>query len=178
MTFVVRSSRAGTQAFLRQVDQAVSSVNGELPVAAPLTMQEIYSKSLARTSFTLLMLGIAAAMALALGIIGVYGVISYAVSQRTREIGIRIALGARPASILQMVLGQGMLLAVLGVGIGIAGAVALTGLVKSLLFEVPPTDIWTFSGVGLTLLAAAALASYLPARRAAAVDPNVALRAD
>ena len=98
--------------------------------------------------------------------------------QRIREIGIRIALGARPAGILQMVLGQGLLLAVLGIGIGIAGAMALTGLVKSLLFEVPPTDVLTFGGVGLTLLAAAALASYLPARRAAAVDPNVALRAD
>jgi len=109
---------------------------------------------------------------------GIGGIMALVVSQRVREIGIRIALGARPASILQMVLGQGMLMAVLGVAIGIAGAIALTGLVKSLLFEVPPTDVLTFSAVGLTLLAAAALASYLPARRAAAVDPNVALRAD
>lgn len=100
------------------------------------------------------------------------------VSQRVREIGIRIALGARPVSILQMILGQGMLLAVLGVGIGVFGAMALTGLVKSLLFEVPPTDVVTFTFVGLALLLSAGLASYFPARRAAAIDPNVALRAD
>ena len=100
------------------------------------------------------------------------------VSQRVREIGIRIALGSGPAKILQMVLGQGFLLAMFGVAIGIAGAMALTGLVKSLLFEVPPTDMWTFAGVALTLLLAAALASFLPARRAAAIDPNEALRAD
>jgi len=100
------------------------------------------------------------------------------VNQRVREIGIRIALGARPASILQMILGKGLLLAALGVAIGIAGAIAMTGLVKSLLFEVPPTDVVTFGAVGLTLFVAAALASLLPARRAAAVDPNVALRGE
>jgi ABC-type antimicrobial peptide transport system permease subunit len=100
------------------------------------------------------------------------------VNQRVREIGIRIALGARPSSILQMILGKGLLLAGLGVAIGIGGAMGLTGLVKSLLFEVPPTDVTTFGAVGLTLLLAAAVASFLPARRAASVDPNVALRAE
>jgi ABC-type antimicrobial peptide transport system permease subunit len=100
------------------------------------------------------------------------------VSQRVREIGIRLALGARPWEILRMVLRQGLLLTALGIGIGIAGAVALTGLVKSLLYEVPPTDVLTFAGVGLLLLGATAIACYMPARRAATVDPNIALRAE
>ena len=95
-----------------------------------------------------------------------------------REIGIRIAMGAQPVSVLGMVLGQGLLLTTLGIGLGAAGALALTGLVKSLLFGVNPTDMLTFCGVGAVLLAAAILASYLPARRAAGIDPNVALRAE
>jgi putative ABC transport system permease protein len=100
------------------------------------------------------------------------------VSQRVREIGIRMALGARSVNILRMVLGQGLTLTLLGIAIGVIGAMALTGLVKSLLFEVLPTDVLTFCGVGLTVLAAAVIASYLPARRAAAIDPNGALRSE
>ncbi len=124
------------------------------------------------------LLGTFAGLALVIATAGIGGIMALMVSQRVREIGIRIALGARPASILRMVLRQGMLLAGLGVAMGAAGAFVLTGLVKSLLFEVPPTDILTFSAVGAMLLSAAALASYLPARRASAIDPTEALRAD
>jgi putative ABC transport system permease protein len=158
--------------------RAVHDVDPQTAVTHVLTLEQARYESMASPRVTASLLGIFAGLALVIATAGIGGIMALMVSQRVREIGIRIALGARPASILQMVLGQGMLLAVLGVGIGIAGAVALTGLVKSLLFEVPPTDVLTFSGVGLTLLAAAALASYLPARRAAAVDPNIALRAD
>jgi putative ABC transport system permease protein len=141
-------------------------------------LEQARYESMASPRVTASLLVVFAAIALIIATAGIGGIMALMVSQRVREIGIRIALGASPLRILQMVLGQGFLLAVLGVVIGAAGAMVLTGFVKSLLFEVPPTDMWTFGAVGFTLLAAAALASYLPARRAAAVDPNVALRAD
>ena len=119
--FVIRSERAGTQGFLDEVRQAVWSVNASLPLASVRTMQTVYDKSVARTSFTLVMLGIAGAMALALGMIGIYGVISYSVSQRQREIGIRLALGAQGGDVLQMVLSHGAKMALPGVAIGMAG---------------------------------------------------------
>lgn len=178
VTFAVRSSRAGTQAFLKEVEEAVSSVNGDLPVAAPLTMQEIYSKSLARTSFTLLMLGIAAAMALALGIIGIYGVISYAVSQRTREIGIRMALGAQKGELRMMFMRSALALTGIGIAIGLGAAFAVSRLMRSLLVGVSPLDPLSFAAVPLILAVAAVLASFLPASRAAAVNPIDALKAD
>jgi putative ABC transport system permease protein len=162
----------------KALTRAVHDVDSQMAVSHILSLEEARYESMASPRVTASLLGIFAGLALVIATAGIGGIMALMVSQRVREIGIRIALGARPSSILQMVLGQGMLLAVLGIGIGIAGAVALTGLVKSLLFEVPPTDVLTFSGVGLTLLAAAALASYLPARRAAAVDPNEALRAE
>ena len=177
-TFTVRSSRAGTQAFLDEVQQAVWSVNGDLPVAAPRTMQEIYSKSLARTSFTLLMLGIAAAMALALGIIGIYGVISYAVSQRTREIGIRMALGAQRGELRLMFVRSALALTGIGIAIGLGAALAISRLMRTLLFGVSPLDPLSFATVPLILAAAAALASFLPASRAGAVNPVDALKAE
>ncbi len=166
------------QSMAQALTRAIHDVDSQTAVTHILTLEQARYESMASPRVTASLLGVFAALALVIATAGIGGIMALMVSQRVREIGIRIALGARPASILQMVLGQGMLLAVLGVGIGIAGAVALTGLVKSLLFEVPPTDVLTFSGVGLTLLAAAALASYLPARRAASVDPNVALRVD
>jgi predicted permease len=178
MTFVVRSSRTGTQAFLNEVEQAVWSVNHDLPVAVPLTMQEIYSKSLARTSFTLLMLGIAAAMALALGIIGIYGVISYAVSQRTREIGIRLALGARKGELRLMFVRSALALTGIGIAIGLGAAFAVSRLMRTLLVGVSPLDPLSFAAVPLILVAAAALASLVPASRAAAVNPVDALKAE
>src|SRR5215469_6965489 len=135
-TFVIRTNRVGTESFLNEIRAAVWSVNSELPLASVRTMQEVFDKSVARTSFTLVMLGIAAAMALALGIIGIYGVMSYTVSQRKREIGIRLALGAQVGDVLQMVLRQGTRLTLLGVAIGIGAALVLTRLLTHLLYGV------------------------------------------
>jgi putative ABC transport system permease protein len=176
VTFVIRSERAGTESFLNEIRQGVWSVNSNLPLASVRTMQEVYDKSLARTSFTLVMLGIAGAMAMALGIIGIYGVISYTVSQRRREIGIRLALGAQGVDVLRMVLRQAAKLALVGVAIGIAAALGLTDLMRSLLFGVSPHDSLTFAAVAGLLIVVALLASYIPARRAMLVDPIVALR--
>jgi predicted permease len=178
VAFAVRCSRAGTQAFLSEVQQAVWQVNADLPVASPRTMQEIYSKSLARTSFTLVMLGIAAAMALALGIIGIYGVISYAVSQRTREIGIRMALGAQKRGLRLMFVRSALALTGVGVIIGLGAAAAVAQLMRTLLFGVSPLDPVSFAVVPLILILAAALASFLPARRATAINPVDALKAE
>jgi predicted permease len=177
-TFVVRSPRAGTEAFLAQARQAVWSVNANLPLALVRTLDDVYRQSMARTSFTLVMLAIAGAMALLLGIIGIYGVISYAVSQRTREIGIRLALGAQLRELKGMFVRYALLLAAIGVAIGLAAAAGLTRLMKTLLFETSPLDPLTYAGVAVVLAAAAALASYLPARRATTVDPVEALRAE
>jgi predicted permease len=176
MTFAIRSDRAGTQAFLNELHQAVWSVNSNLPLASVRTMQEVYDKSVARTSFTLVMLGIAGAMAMALGMIGIYGVISYTVSQRRREVGIRLALGAQRGDVMQMLLRQGAKTALVGVAIGIAAALGLTELMSGLLFGVSAQDPMTFAAVAALLMSVALLASYIPARRAMLVDPVVALR--
>ncbi|HKV63946.1 MAG TPA: ABC transporter permease [Candidatus Acidoferrum sp.] len=176
VTFVIRSDRAGSETFLNEVRQAVWSVNSNLPLASVRTMQEVYDKSVARTSFTLVMLGIAGAMAMALGLIGIYGVISYTVSQRKREIGIRLALGAQGGDVVGMVLRQGAKLAILGVGIGVAAAFVLARLMTSLLFGVTAHDPLTFAAVVALLILVALLACYIPARRAMRVDPMVALR--
>jgi predicted permease len=176
--FALRSSRAGTQAFINEMQQAVWSVNANLPVADVTTMQEIYHESMARTSFTLVMLAIAGTMALALGILGIYGVISYAVSQRTREIGIRMALGAKKSELVWMFVRSALVLTGIGVAIGLGAAAALMRLMRTLLFGISPLDPVTFIAVPLALAAAAALASYLPARRTTAVDPVEALRAE
>jgi predicted permease len=178
VTFVVRSKRAGSEAFVADIQRAVWSVNANLPVAGPGTMQEIYAKSMARTSFTLTMLGIAGAMALLLGIIGIYGVISYAVAQRKREIGIRLALGARKSELKWMFVRSALVLTAAGVAIGVVAAAILTQSMRSLLFGISPHDPLTYFAVPLILCAAAALASYLPARRAAGINPVEALRVD
>jgi hypothetical protein len=178
MTFVVRSDRTGTEGFLNQVRQAVWSVNSSLPLASVRTMQEVYGQSLARTSFTLVMLGIAGAMALVLGVIGIYGVISYTVSQRRREIGIRLALGAQQGELRTMFVQHALVLAGIGVAIGLGAALGLTQLMKSLLFGISPMDPPTYAVVPVLLMASAALAAYLPARQAASVDPTEALRAE
>jgi predicted permease len=176
--FAMRSSRAGTQTFINEMQRAVWSVNSNLPVAAISTMQDIYSESMARTSFTLVMLAIAGTMALALGILGIYGVISYAVSQRTREIGIRMALGANKSELLWMFVRSALVLAGVGTAVGLGAAAALMRLMRTLLFGISPLDPVTFTAVPVALVAAAALASYLPARRTAAVDPVEALRVE
>jgi predicted permease len=176
VTFAIRSERAGTESFLNEVRAAVWSVKSELPLASVRTMQEVYDKSVARTSFTLVMIGIAGAMALALGIIGIYGVMSYTVAQRKREIGIRLALGAQGGDVLQMVLRQGTKLALVGVVIGIGAAFALTRLMSDLLYGVTAHDPLTFVAVAVLLILVALLACYIPARRATLIDPIVALR--
>jgi predicted permease len=178
LTYALRSDQAGTEAFLTRVRQAVWSVNGNLPLALVRTLQDVYDQSMARTTFALVMLAIAGAMALLLSLIGIYGVISYAVSQRTREIGIRMALGVKSAEVQRMFVGHGLVLAGIGAGVGIGVAVGLTRLMSSLLFRVSPLDGATYVAVSVVLVAAAVLASYLPARRAAALDPVEALRAE
>jgi predicted permease len=176
--FVLRTSRAGTQTLINEMQQAVWSVNANLPVASISTMQDIYSESMARTSFTLVMLAIAGTMALALGILGIYGVISYAVSQRTREIGIRMALGANKSELLWMFVRSALILTGVGTAVGLGAAAALMRLMRTLLFGISPLDPVTFTVVPVVLVAAAAVASYLPARRTAAVDPVEALRSE
>ncbi len=178
LTFVLRSERTGTEAFLTQIRQAVWSVNGSLPLALVRTLQEVYDRSLARTTFALVMLAIAGAMALLLGVIGIYGVIAYSVSQRTREIGIRMALGVEQRDLRRMFLRHGFVLSGIGVVVGIGVAAALMRLMTSMLFEVSPLDVTTYAGVSVVLLAAAMLASYVPARRAASLNPVDALRAE
>jgi predicted permease len=176
--YVVRSDRTGTASFLDEIRRAVSSVNSELPLTSVRTMQELYDHSLARTSFALVMLAIAGSMALAIGIIGIYGVISYTVSQRTREIGIRLALGAQQNAITRMFVRHALVLAGIGAAIGLAASFALTKLMSSLLFGISPRDPLTYIVVPAAQLLVAAFASYFPARRAAAVDPANTLRAD
>jgi predicted permease len=178
VVFAVRSSRAGSESFLKEIRQAVWSVNPDVPLDGIRTLAEVYRGSMARSSFTLVMLAIAGGMALLLGIVGIYGVISYSVSQRTREIGIRIALGARRPGLAAMVVRHGVLLAAIGVALGLTSAAALTRVLSSLLFEVSPADPATYCAVGAGLLAAAAAASYIPAHRASAVNPVEALRAE
>ena len=178
LTFVLRSDRTGTEAFLTQIRQAVWSVNGSLPLALVRTLQDVYDRSLARTTFALVMLAIAGAMALLLGIIGIYGVIAYSVSQRTREIGIRMALGVEQRDVRRMFLQHGLVLSGIGVIVGIGVAAALMRLMTSMLYQVSPLDLTTYAGVSIVLLAAAMMASYLPARRAASLNPVDALRAE
>ena len=178
VTYAIHSSNAGTEAFLNEVQQAVWSVNSNLPVASPQTMQEIYDASMARTSFTLVMLSIAGSMALLLGIVGIYGVIAYAVAQRRREIGIRLALGAQRRELRWMFVRSALLLTGVGVAVGVVAAAGLTQLMKSLLFGISPIDPLTYAAVVAVLGGVATVASYLPARRAAAVNPVEALRAE
>ena len=178
VAFTVRSPLAGTPALTRQIEQAVWSVNPDLPIASVRTMQDLYDRSLARTSFTLVMLVIAAASALVLGVVGLYGVLSYVVQTRRREIAIRFALGARTGDVKARIVRQGVVLAGLGVAIGLVAAAGVTQLMTSLLYEVQPVDPLTYAAVAAGLIGVAALASYLPARRASTVDPAESLAAE
>jgi ABC-type antimicrobial peptide transport system permease subunit len=175
---VIRSSRAGTEGLLNEVRQTIWSVNGRQPVSFVRTLETLYDQSMAQTSFTLVMLAIAGGMALLLGIVGIYAVIAYVVSQRTREIGIRIALGAQRAVLLQVFVRQGLLLAGAGVALGLAAAAGLTHLMSSLLFGVDALDPLTYAVVSALLLVISVPASYLPARRAMGIDPVHALRGE
>jgi predicted permease len=178
VAFAVRTERAGTESFLKELQQAVWSVNSSLPLAQAQTLDDVYRRSMARTSFTLLMLGIAGAMALLIGVVGIYGVISYVVSQRRREIGIRVALGAQAGEVKRMFIRYGLAPAAIGIACGLGVSVALTRLMASLLFGISPLDPMTYASAPIILATAAVLASYLPARRAAAVDPVETLRAE
>ena len=176
ITLTVRSSRAGTESLLKDIQQAVGTVNTSLPLARVRTLKALYESTLARTSFTLVLLAIAASVALFLGLMGIYGAIGYAVVQQAREIGIRVALGAPAHEVKRMFVRRGLTLASVGVVIGMAAAIALTRLMSSLLFGISPVDPATYLGVGLGLIFSAGLASYVPAHKAAGVDPANVLR--
>jgi putative ABC transport system permease protein len=176
-TLIVRTA-ADSQAMARRMREVVHEVDSQTAITHEMTVEQAREESLVSPRLTATLLGLFAGLALLIAAAGIGGIMALAVSQRGREIGIRMALGARPADILRMVLGHGLALTLLGVATGAAGALALTGLAKSLLFEVTPTDPLTFVGVGLVLLTSALLASFLPARRAASIDPIVALRSE
>jgi predicted permease len=174
----IRTPRAGSESLMKDVRQAVWSVDANLPLSAVRTQDYFYQKSMARTSFTLVMLGIAGIIALLLGVVGLYGVIAYSASQRKREIGIRIALGAQRKTVTTMFVRQGLVLAACGVACGLVLALATTRLLRSLLFHVSPIDPLTYALACVVLCGAAVLASYIPSRRTATVNPVEALRAE
>ena len=175
-SFVVRSPRAGRADFLLDLRRAVWSVNGQLALARPQTMGEMYQRAMGRASMTLLLLGVTGALAMLLGLIGVYGVVSYAVSRRRREIGIRLALGARHAEVSGMFVRHALVLVGIGVVIGLAASAGLTRLIASQLFGISPMDLPTHAVVALGLVVAASLASYVSARRGAALEPIEVLK--
>jgi predicted permease len=176
--YAVRSERVGQPGFLRELQQAVWSVHPELPVAVPETLSAIHGRSMAQTTFATTMLGLAAVAALMIGVVGIYGVVAYLAAQRTREIGIRLALGAQGRDVRTMFLRHGLGLTASGIALGIAFALLLTRVLAALLYGVRPTDPVTYGAVSVVLAAVALLATYLPARRASRVDPVIALRAD
>jgi putative ABC transport system permease protein len=173
---VIIRTQADPLAMADAVRQQIWSVDKNAPIADVKTMDAILSESVAAPRFRTLLLGAFGTLGLLLAMVGVFGVISYAVTQRTREIGVRMALGAQPRDVLRLVLGEGMLLAAIGIATGAAGALALTKLLESLLYEIKPRDPATFVAVAFAVAAAAGLACYIPARRAMRVDPIVALR--
>lgn len=178
VSFVIRTPRAGSISLRNEIQNVLWSVDSELPLAKMDVLQTFYDRSLARTSFTLSLLAIAGSMALVLGLVGIYGVVSYSVSQRTREIGIRLALGAPIAQVTTAFIRSGLILSAIGCACGLAAALVLASLMKSLLFSVSPADPLTYAAMSASLILAAALASYLPARKATKVDPVEALRAE
>jgi len=178
VAFSIRTSRAGSQALMNEVQQQVWSVNSAVPLADPTTLGELYTKSMARTSFTLVLLCVAGAMALLLGVIGIYGVIAYTVSQRTREIGIRMALGAQRNQLTSLFVRQGLLLTAIGAACGLVVAFVTMRLMSAILFNVSPVDPLTYIVITAGLIATAYLACYVPSRRAATINPVNALRSE
>lgn len=178
LSYAIRTPRVHTTGFVREVQQAVWSVNPNLPLARVITLQELYDRSMAETEFALVILGIAAGVALLLGLVGIYGVIAYIVSQRRREVGIRMALGANGGDVQRMFVGRGMRVAALGLLVGVGAAAGLMRLLSALLFGVSPFDPLTYAAVVVSLGLVAAVATWLPARQATRVDPMIALRAE
>lgn len=178
MAYLVRTSRAGTEGLTDELRQAVWAVNGSMPVTEVRSMKYLYDRSMARTGFTLTLLAISGGMALVLAAVGIYAVVSYNVAQKTREIGIRMALGAQQNSLKLLFVGRGLFWAGIGAAAGLAGAAALSRLMKSLLFGIDPVDPLTYAAVAFGLLVAVAVASYLPARRITLIDPSEALRTE
>ena len=175
---IVRSQSGNLTALAPAVRRAIAELDGTVPIANEQSMQQVVARSMAKRTFTLTLLGIASVMALLLSAIGLYGVVSYVVGERRSEIGVRVALGAQRGEVGRMIVMQSVRLTAIGVMIGLAGALASTRLLQSLLFEVQPTDPATLGGVSLVLVAIAAAASWVPARRAMRVDPVEALRTD
>jgi putative ABC transport system permease protein len=177
-SYILRSPRAGTGSFAAEIRRAVADQSAGAPITQMTSMQEVYEQSMARTTLTLTLLGISGAMALLLAVVGIYALISYTVSQRTREIGIRMAIGAQQGSVQRMFVGYGLTWSGVGAAAGLVAAVPLTRLMSALLFEVKPLDPVTYAAVAVGLLVAAAIASYLPARRVTRIQPIEALRAE
>jgi predicted permease len=178
LTLVIRSSRTNTESFLREVAAGIHEVNASLPLAQVRTLDDVYRRSMARTAFTLALLGVAGTMALTLAIIGVYGVLAYAVAQRRREVGIRVALGAQPSQVKGLFVRRGIVLACAGGAIGVVAAMGLSRWISSLLFGVTALDPVAYLASAVVVSAAALIASYIPARRALSVDPTESLRVD
>jgi putative ABC transport system permease protein len=174
MALAVRA--ANSENLTPAIRRQVNAMDPDLPIINIRTMTEVVSRSVWQPRLYMILFGVFAAVALALASIGIYGVMSYSVSERTREIGVRVALGAQRRDVLKLVVAQGMTLTMIGAGIGLGAALALTRLMQTLLFEVSATDPLTFAGLAALLSAVAILACYLPARRATKVDPMVALR--
>jgi ABC-type lipoprotein release transport system permease subunit len=176
--FMIRSERVGTPGFLEDIQRAIWSVDPSAPLWAVGTLGELYDSATARTALTLLLLAITGGMALALGLVGIYGVIGYMLAQRKREIGIRVALGARDGALKRLLLGRILMPVLAGVALGLGATATLSRFMQSLLFGVTPLDPGTYVFAALVLVATAALAAYLPARRVTRVDPMGALRAE
>ena len=177
-TNLVVRTQADPATMIKRIEDAIRSVDPQQTFTAAFTLDDLVGEAVARPRLLTVLLGLFGAMGLILGALGIYGVLSYFVTQRTREIGVRVALGARTRDVLAMFVGRGLRLAAIGVAVGLVAALLLTRLMRGVLYGVAPTDPATFAGVGLGLLAIAGLASWLPARRAARVDPLVALRAE
>jgi len=178
VSLVIRTPRAGSISLQNEIRNVLWSVDSNLPLAEMNTLQTFYDRSLARTSFTLLLLATAGSMALILGLVGIYGVVSYSVSQRRREIGIRLALGAPVTNVTTAFVRSGLILSAVGCACGLAAALAFAPFMKSLLFSVSPSDPLTYAAMSASLIVTAALASYFPARKATKIDPIETLRAE